>query len=100
MKPIKIRTKDLIFKNSTIFYRKRTRWNFEYLGSPTHPTSSGLLGSGSSINPEEICEEQHLHFEKGIYILFLLFLSFQRKLIFLLDMTPGTGGGSITPFNT
>lgn len=75
MKPIKIRTKDLIFKNSTIFYRKRTLWNFEYLGSPTHPTSSGLLGSGSSINPEEICEEQHLHFEKGIFFFFSFYLS-------------------------
>jgi len=42
---------------------------------PTHPTSSGLLGSGSSINPEEICEEQHLHFEKGIFFFFSFYLS-------------------------
>ncbi|KAL5808041.1 hypothetical protein ACOSQ3_028732 [Xanthoceras sorbifolium] len=27
------------------------RSNLQYLGSPTRPTSSGLLGSGSSINP-------------------------------------------------
>jgi len=42
----------LNFKNSTIIYRMTNNpMELQYLGSPTRPTSSGLLGSGSSINP-------------------------------------------------
>lgn len=44
----------------------------QYLGSPTRPTSSGLLGSGSSINP---CSNKDVNKSStSSWIFFFLFL--------------------------